>query len=154
MLGALRKLLPHLLQKAIAQILLLLGTLHWASWAALLKPELFRTVFRPLAMSLSPDIPVASFGEIIWRLGSVLSSEGRDEALEMWSELSLMWFSMALTDFMVPIIIACVSPTCTPLSFNSLSWGASNKLLWLCVPEVHCEQWQWPLPNAIWKFVD
>ncbi len=143
MLGALRKLLPHLLQKAIAQILLLLGTLHWASWAAFLKPELFRTVFRPLAMSLSADIPVASSGEIIWRLGSLLSSEGRDEALEMWSQLSLMWSSMDVIDFhSADHHLLCVTKLPSYFSCDSAwlwrtSWCPSSSLV--ChQPAHHC----------------
>jgi ribosomal RNA-processing protein 12 len=80
MLGALKQLLPHLSAKAIGRILPHLGMLH-----ELQQPLLTRTVLdtlQALCMSPSADIPAASLGEILGRLGSLLSSGERRNSVD------------------------------------------------------------------------
>ncbi len=80
MIGALKQLLPHLSAKAIGRILPHLGMLH-----ELQQPLLTRTVLdtlQALCMSPSADIPAASLGEILGRLGSLLSSGERRNSVD------------------------------------------------------------------------
>jgi hypothetical protein len=76
-------------------------------------------------------------------LRSLLSSEGRDEALEMWSQLSLMWSSMDVIDFhSADHHHLCVTKLPSYLSCDSAwlwrtSWCPSSSLV--ChQPAHHC----------------
>ncbi len=119
----------------------------------LIQHGLWQTSRCPSSSRVWPSCPVIS----------QLTQHGCDRLPQCWSsslvchqavQLSLMWLSVALTDFMVPIIITCVSPSCPVIShvtqrgFDGLH-GAHHQHL--CVTNLHTIVFQLPCLGSFWQ---